>query len=72
MNGAAMNTCLQVLLWTCVFISLEMKYMLRSRVVQYSGQQSGSCSKRREGDFSLCQLSKFSGEVGTVLIQSKQ
>ena len=54
MNSAAMNTCVQIFLWTCAFISLG--YMLRSRVAGCGRLQSGSCSERRDGDSERGQL----------------
>lgn len=46
MNGAAMNTCLQVLLWTCVFISLglglELFDTVGSRVVPGQREERGT------------------------------
>lgn len=48
MNGAAMNTCLQVLLWTCVFISLglglELFDIVGSRVVPGQREERGDFS----------------------------
>lgn len=47
-NSAAMDTCVQIFLWTRDFISLGS--MLRGRVAGCGRQQSGSCSERRDAD----------------------